>query len=59
MGPETVMILAERRAPQGFTNVLDVLTREELESASSGYRKLAGFEQAALDAPDPVLDARY
>lgn len=56
MGPEQVMVLAESRAPQGFANVLDVLTREELEGASSGYRRLAGFEQAALDVPDPVLD---
>lgn len=56
MGPESVMILAEQRAPQGFSNVLDIFTREELESASSGYRRLAGFEQAALDQPDPILD---
>ena len=57
MGPEKVMILAEERAPDGFANVLDVLTREELESTSQGYQRLAGFDQAAMDAPDPVLDA--
>ena len=58
MGPEKVMILAEQRAPNGFENVLDVLTREELESTSQNYRRLAGFDQAAMDAPDPVLDAQ-
>lgn len=58
MGPETAMILAEERAPQGFANVLDVLSREELEGFSTRYRKLAGFDMAVLDAPDPVLDAR-
>ena len=59
MGPEKVMILAEQRSPGGFTNVLDVLTREELETTSENYRRLAGFDQAALDAPDPVLDSRH
>ena len=58
MGPEKVMILAEQRAPNGFENVLDVLTREELETTSQSYRRLAGFDQAAMDAPDPVLDER-
>lgn len=58
MGPETAMILAEERAPEGFTNVLDVLTQQELEEFSSRYRKLAGFDMAALDVPDPILDAR-
>lgn len=57
MGPESVMILAEQRAPEGFSNVLDVFTQEELESASSNYRRLAGFDQAALDTTDPILDA--
>ena len=51
------MILAEQRAPGGFGNVLDVFTQEELESASSNYRRLAGFDQAALDMSDPILDA--
>jgi 2-polyprenyl-6-methoxyphenol hydroxylase-like FAD-dependent oxidoreductase len=59
MGPEKVMILAEQRSPRGFTNVLDVLTREELETTSENYKRLAGFDQAALDAPDPVLDSRH
>ena len=59
MGPETVMILAEQRAPNGFSNVLDVLSKEELELASGSYRRLAGFEQAALDTPDPILDRPF
>ncbi len=58
MGPETAMILAEERAPGGFADVLDVLSREELEGFSTRYRKLAGFDMAVLDAPDPVLDTQ-
>jgi 2-polyprenyl-6-methoxyphenol hydroxylase-like FAD-dependent oxidoreductase len=57
MGPETGMILAEARAPQGFRHVLEVFSREELEEMSRRYQRLAGFDQAALDVPDPVLDA--
>jgi len=46
MGPESVMILAEQRAPNGFTNVLDVLTQEELDSASNAYKTAVGAERA-------------
>jgi 5-methylphenazine-1-carboxylate 1-monooxygenase len=46
MGPESVMILAEQRAPNGFTNVLDVLTQEELERASNAYKQVAGADRA-------------
>lgn len=57
MGPETVMIEAERRAPDGFVHARDIFSAAELESASSNYRRLAGFDQAALREPDPLLDA--
>lgn len=46
MGPESVMILAEQRAPNGFKDVLDVLTQEELEQASNAYKRVAGAERA-------------
>ena len=46
MGPESVMILAEQRAPDGFENVLDVLTRDELEQASNAYKRVAGADRA-------------
>ena len=34
LGPETVMHLAEERAPQGFEKISDVLTETELQEAS-------------------------
>ena len=46
MGPESVMILAEQRAPNGFTDVHDVLTKEELENASMAYKKAVGADRA-------------
>jgi 5-methylphenazine-1-carboxylate 1-monooxygenase len=48
MGPESVMILAEHRAPNGFTNVLDVLTEEELTNASTAYKTAVGAERAKV-----------
>ena len=46
MGPESVMILAEQRAPNGFNNILDVLTQEELDQASNTYKAASGAERA-------------
>lgn len=48
-GPEQVMQMAHERAPQGFENIGDVLTREELEATAGGYKALAGFDREALN----------
>jgi len=47
-GPEQVMQLAEERAPQGFANINDVISGEELAAVSLRYKQLAGFDPAAL-----------
>jgi 2-polyprenyl-6-methoxyphenol hydroxylase-like FAD-dependent oxidoreductase len=49
MGPEQVMQIAEERAPQGFTNIYEVISREELESISIRYKKTAGFDKETLN----------
>jgi hypothetical protein len=49
MGPEWVMQLAHERAPQGFSDVHDVIPREELESIAKKYKQIAGFDPAALN----------
>jgi 5-methylphenazine-1-carboxylate 1-monooxygenase len=49
-GPEQVMQLAEERAPAGFRNVEDVISRNELEEISSRYKQLTGFELQSLRA---------
>jgi hypothetical protein len=43
-GPAIVMELAEQRAPRGFDNIEDVITRRELEDAALSYKIDAGFE---------------
>ena len=40
LGPERVMRLAHERAPEGFTDVNDVLTREELEDVAGHYNRI-------------------
>lgn len=42
-GPERVIDLVEERAPDGFENLADVVTDEELQSIVKGYSTLAGF----------------
>lgn len=51
-GPERVLQLVEQRAPNGFTRIEDVMTREELDSIGRQYRRTAGFDAETLnDAP--------
>ena len=42
-GPDQVMDLAEKRAPEGFRDINDVIPRAELEAISARYKQLAGF----------------
>lgn len=49
-GPERVVQLVEQRAPRGFTQIEDVMTREELDSIAVGYRRTAGFDAETLNA---------
>ena len=49
-GPERVMQMAEDRAPEGFADVGDILSRAELETVADGYKRAAGFDREALNA---------
>lgn len=49
-GPEQVMQIAEERAPQGFVNIHDVMSREELEGIAARYKQVAGFDRRQLEA---------
>jgi 2-polyprenyl-6-methoxyphenol hydroxylase-like FAD-dependent oxidoreductase len=48
-GPAIVMELAEQRAPQGFNDIENVITRRELEQISWAYKVEAGLDPAALN----------
>jgi len=57
-GPEQVMQLAEERAPAGFHDVEDVISRAELEEIALRYKQLAGFDLQALRADAEAADKR-
>ncbi|MED4228398.1 flavin-dependent oxidoreductase [Neobacillus cucumis] len=48
-GPEVVMQIVEERAPNGFTNLEDVVSYEELEEISNKYKQIAGFDREKLN----------
>jgi 2-polyprenyl-6-methoxyphenol hydroxylase-like FAD-dependent oxidoreductase len=43
-GPDQVLELAEERAPNGFRNIDDVVSRAELEAVGARYKQTAGFD---------------
>ena len=52
-GPEQVMQIVEERAPEGFTDLDRIVSRDELEGIAATYKRLAGFDPAILNAePD-------
>jgi 2-polyprenyl-6-methoxyphenol hydroxylase-like FAD-dependent oxidoreductase len=54
-GPEQVMHMVEQRAPDGFVRVEDVLTPAELDETAAGYKRIAGFDKAALNARASIV----
>jgi 2-polyprenyl-6-methoxyphenol hydroxylase-like FAD-dependent oxidoreductase len=49
LGPELVMQMVEERAPDGFNDLNDVISREELESIAATYKRTAGFDRETLN----------
>lgn len=49
-GPEKVLQMAEERAPEGFADVHDVLSAEELQNSAQEYKRIAGFDVERLNA---------
>jgi len=45
-GPERVVDVVSERAPDGFTRLEDVISREDLAAIAGGYAKMAGFAVA-------------
>ena len=49
-GPEIVMQMVEERAPNGFRNLYEVISRQELEEVSNRYKAVAGFDRGRLNS---------
>jgi 2-polyprenyl-6-methoxyphenol hydroxylase-like FAD-dependent oxidoreductase len=58
LGPETVMQLAEERAPAGFDKITDVLTAEELETAALTFKQAAGFDVETVNSRESIVEPR-
>ena len=54
-GPEQVMQLVEQRAPDGFADIADVLSTDELEQTAAAYKRIAGFDKEALNTRPPIV----
>ena len=48
-GPEGVIYSVEQRAPDGFTNIEDVLPFEQRKAIVRGYASTAGFAQSQVN----------
>lgn len=48
-GPSIIMEMAEERAPNGFKNIEDIISRSELEAISSSFKSAAGFDPDQLN----------
>jgi 5-methylphenazine-1-carboxylate 1-monooxygenase len=57
VGPERCMELVEARAPDGFANLDDVISHEELEAIALTYKRTAGFDPETLNSR-PSLSVR-
>ncbi len=59
LGPELPMLLVEQRAPEGFADIADVITPDEIAEVTEGYRRTAGFSLAALREGASLFDEPY
>jgi len=48
-GPERVIDVVEERAPNGFADLDEVVSRAELEAIVKGYSRTAGFDQTQVN----------
>jgi 5-methylphenazine-1-carboxylate 1-monooxygenase len=51
-GPAEVQSIAEQRAPNGFDDIASVISAQELAQVSARYKRLAGFDQGAVNATE-------
>ncbi|MER5961278.1 FAD-dependent monooxygenase [Streptomyces sp. NPDC002057] len=53
LGPEVVINLAHARAPQGFTDIHDVIPAEELAAIAGRYAATGAFDPTAVNQGSP------
>jgi 2-polyprenyl-6-methoxyphenol hydroxylase-like FAD-dependent oxidoreductase len=58
-GPEECMTLVEARAPDGFQEIAQVISPDELAAISAKYKRLAGFSVDDLNLRPSLAQVRY
>ena len=56
MGPEVPMQLVHERAPHGFDDIDDVITRAEIDEVTEAYRTTAGFALSPRNDPRSLIE---
>ncbi len=54
-GPDKVLDVVARRAPNGFERIEDVLTKVELENTAASYKKTAGMDIDGLNNRPSII----
>jgi len=54
-GPDKVLDIVAQKAPNGFDNINDIMSPEELRQQASGYKAIAGMDIKALNASDGLI----
>jgi 2-polyprenyl-6-methoxyphenol hydroxylase-like FAD-dependent oxidoreductase len=58
-GPERVQDIVEERAPNGFANLDDVISLQEMEEIIGGYKRITGADRDALNQRPSLSVPRY
>ena len=56
LGLETVLQIAEERAPDGFGHIADVLSHDELENTAASFKKAAGFDLETVNSRQSYVE---
>jgi 2-polyprenyl-6-methoxyphenol hydroxylase-like FAD-dependent oxidoreductase len=59
LGPELPMQIVEERAPDGFADIADVISPDEILAVTEGYRRTAGFALEALADGTSLAERSY
>jgi 5-methylphenazine-1-carboxylate 1-monooxygenase len=57
-GPDKVLDEVAARAPDGFTDISNVMGARELTEIAQGYKAVAGFDVEALNARAPLIELK-
>ena len=57
-GPDKVMDIVAKRAPDGFEEITDILSQDELENTANAYKKTAGMDVDTLNTRASIISPR-